>query len=125
MLVNVCVNAHSRHDATTDTVPPLLAAGVDVLIYAGDADFVCNWYGNKAWTIALDWPGKDAFHAARDHDWKCYGLKAGTARTASGPSKGSGKLTFLQVNNAGHMVPMDTPREALAMVDQFLAGKPF
>ena len=74
---------------------------------------------------ALDWPGKAAFDAAPDHDWKCYGLKAGTARTASGPSKGSGKLTFLQVNNAGHMVPMDVPREALAMVDQFLSGKAF
>ena len=36
---------------SVDTVPPLLAAGVDVLIYAGDADFVCNWIGNKAWTI--------------------------------------------------------------------------
>ena len=29
------------------TVPPLLAAGIRVLIYAGDADFICNWMGNK------------------------------------------------------------------------------
>ena len=44
--------------------------------------------------------------------------QAGTARTASG-------LTFLQVNNAGHMVPMDQPENALAMVNTFLSGGTF
>ena len=50
------------------TVPPLLEAGIDVLIYAGDADFICNWMGNKAWTVALPWEGHAAFDAAVDHD---------------------------------------------------------
>ena len=97
------------------TIPPMLAAGIKVLIYAGDADFVCNWMGNKAWTLELNWPGNAAFAAAPDHDWKVAYLKAGTART-------SGGLTFLQVNNAGHMVPMDQPENALAMVNTFLSG---
>jgi len=100
------------------TVPPLLAAGVRVLIYAGDADFVCNWLGNKAWTLALPWNGSAAFNAASDHTWSVGGQKAGTARTADG-------FTFLQVNNAGHMVPMDQPENALEMVRTFTGGKPF
>ena len=32
-------------------------------IYAGDADFICNWLGNKAWTEALEWPGQKEFAA--------------------------------------------------------------
>ena len=28
------------------------------MIYAGDVDFICNWLGNKAWTLDLEWDGK-------------------------------------------------------------------
>jgi len=100
------------------TVPALLAADVDVLIYAGDADFICNWMGNKAWTLALEWPGAGGFTAAADHDWEVAGQKAGTARS-------SGGFTFLQVNNAGHMVPRDQPANSLSMVNTFISGGKF
>jgi len=118
---NMQVNQMFSNDwmkAQEYTVPPLLAAGIRVLIYAGDADFICNWMGNKAWTLALPWPGNKAFNAAADHDWNVDGKKAGTARTAKG-------LTFLQVNKAGHMVPMDQPQNALSMVNTFLSGGTF
>jgi carboxypeptidase C (cathepsin A) len=103
------------------TVPPLLEAGIRVLIYAGDADFICNWMGNKAWVEALPWAGHAAFAAADDHDWNVGGAKAGTARSATS----TGTLTFLQVNGAGHMVPMDQPVNALAMVNTFTSGGKF
>ena len=122
---NMKVNQMFANDwmATQEyTVPPLLAAGIDVLIYAGDADFICNWMGNKAWTVALPWDGHDAFAAAADHDWTVDGVKAGTARSAKA---GGGTFTFLQVNGAGHMVPMDQPKNALAMVKTFMSGGTF
>jgi len=100
------------------TLPPMLADKIRVLIYAGDADFICNWMGNKAWTMALPWPHNDAFNAAPDHDWTVDSKKAGTVRTADG-------LTFLQVNGAGHMVPMDQPVNALDMIQTFTAGGKF
>eukprot|EP01060_Flectonema_neradi_P031494 TRINITY_DN4798_c0_g1_i1.p1 TRINITY_DN4798_c0_g1~~TRINITY_DN4798_c0_g1_i1.p1 ORF type:complete len:447 (+),score=117.97 TRINITY_DN4798_c0_g1_i1:48-1388(+) len=101
-----------------DQIPDLLANGIRVLIYAGEVDFICNWLGNKAWTLALPWPGKAAFNAAQDHPWNVQGTQAGIARTAQ-------NFTFLQVHNAGHMVPADQPLNAVTMVEQFLAHKPF
>lgn len=47
-----------------DLVPPLLAMGLKVLIYAGDQDYPCNWLGNKAWTEKLLWGHKDDFQVA-------------------------------------------------------------
>jgi len=87
---------------------------IRVLIYAGDVDFICNYLGNKAWTSQLDWNHKDEFNAAGEHDWKGNGL----ARTF-------GDFTFLQVYDAGHMVPSDQPEVALDMITDFLLGKPF
>ncbi|KAJ9473663.1 hypothetical protein DIPPA_70071 [Diplonema papillatum] len=97
-------------------VRDLLAGGVRTLIYAGDVDFICNWLGNRAWTLALNWPHKAAFNAAPEKPWAVDGKTAGVARTANG-------LTFLQVHNAGHMVPHDQPAVALEMVDSFLFGR--
>ena len=98
----------------------LLAGGVRVLVYAGDVDFVCNWIGNKAWTIALDWPSHDAFDAAPDTPWA-----AAVSENAAGLARAAGGLTFLQVYEAGHLVPMDQPDVALSMLNTFTAAKAF
>lgn len=95
-------------------VADLLNDGIPALIYAGDVDFICNYLGSRAWTLALAWDGSDAFAAAGEHDWKGAGL----ARTARG-------LTYLQVYDAGHMVPSDQPDVALDMISNFLQGGAF
>ncbi|OQR92826.1 hypothetical protein THRCLA_22360 [Thraustotheca clavata] len=58
-------------------VPILLAHNVRVMIYAGDADLMCNWIGNQAWTKALKWPGKAAFDNATVKPLLAYGKKSG------------------------------------------------
>ena len=68
--------------------------------------------GNLAWVTALEWSGKDAFNTAPEQDWMVAGKKAGSYRTAGG-------LTFQKVEDAGHMVPMDQPEHALAMIRAF------
>jgi len=116
---NMIVNEMFRGDWMMEyqnQLPDMLAAGIRVLIYAGDQDFICNWLGNKAWTLALDWPGKAAFNAAPDLSWEYGGSKWGKIRSAQ-------NFTFLQVFQAGHMVPMDQPVPALSMTNQFIFGE--
>merc|ERR1719433_1581997 len=91
-------------------VVDLLHRGIVVLIYAGDVDFICNYIGNRAWTLDMEWKYKEEFNAASEHDW---GNGSGLAKTANG-------LTFLQVYDAGHMVPYDKPKVALDMIRNFL-----
>ncbi|RHY37308.1 hypothetical protein DYB38_012241, partial [Aphanomyces astaci] len=76
-------------------VPELLAGGVRVLIYAGDADLMCNWIGNEAWTKQLNWPGKASFNAAQVKPLTVNGKNGGQVRS-------SRNLSFVRVYNSGH-----------------------
>ncbi len=96
-------------------VADLLNNGIPALIYAGDLDFICNYLGNQAWSYKLDWKHTENFQAAELKDWNNGG---GLVRTSNG-------LTFLQVFDAGHMVPSDQPEHALQMITLFLTGESF
>lgn len=54
-------------------VVDLLDAKVDVLVYSGDKDWICNWRGGEAWTHRLDWSGKDAFNKLEYSGWNVDG----------------------------------------------------
>ncbi|KAF9363584.1 hypothetical protein BGX34_003791 [Mortierella sp. NVP85] len=99
-------------------VPDLLEDGIRVLIYAGDADYICNWMGNKAWSIALPWSGQAKMQEKKDRKWHANGHHAGDFRS-------SGPLTFLRIFDGGHMVPYDVPAETLEMFNTWIAGKRF
>jgi len=97
-------------------IPGLLSDGIRVLIYVGDQDFICNWIGNKHWVLNLDWPGKKEFNHQEDVVYKDdKGGEIGLMRS-------NGGLSFLQVYNAGHMVPMDQPEKSLFMFNQFISS---
>jgi len=115
---NYSINKMFSADWMADLSPKvadLLSGGIPVLIYAGDVDFICNYMGNRAWTLGLEWKHKDEFNEVEDHEW---GEKAGLVRTSNG-------FTFLQVYDAGHMVPSDQPLVALNMITQFMNGESF
>ncbi|KAK9318025.1 Alpha/Beta hydrolase protein [Lipomyces starkeyi] len=96
-------------------VPHVLEAGVPVLIYAGDKDFICNWLGNQGWTNALEWAGSKEFQAAPTKNWTLDGKTVGTVQNA-------GNFTFLRVFEAGHMTPFNQPEAALDMVNKWVSG---
>jgi len=99
-------------------IPTVLAAGVRVLVYAGDQDFICNWLGNSRWVHKMKWSGQEDFNAASMMKFSVEGEDKGEFKTAQG-------LTFMKVFGAGHMVPRDKPAAALDMLDNFIRNKPF
>lgn len=101
---------------------PKILEEIPVLIYAGDADFICNWLGNRAWTEALEWPGKKDFNRADVED--LYLASADSKKDKEyGKVKSSGNFTFMQIYGAGHMVPMDQPENSLDFFNRWLGGE--
>jgi len=95
-----------------EDLPILLENDIRVLIYHGEYDFICNWYGGFNWMKHLEWKYQDNWLAAANTTWYVDGEVAGYNKSSNG-------FTFLKVLNAGHMVPMDQPVNALAMIEQF------
>jgi len=98
-------------------VPGILKE-IPVLVYAGDADFICNWLGNLAWTDELEWPGQKAYAKAPLED-----LTLAADGSKIGAVKSSGNFTFMRLHAGGHMVPHDQPLASLDMVNRWLAGE--
>mmetsp|Transcript_15309 Transcript_15309/g.41951 ORF Transcript_15309/g.41951 Transcript_15309/m.41951 type:complete len:594 (-) Transcript_15309:154-1935(-) len=95
-------------------VTALLAGGVRTLVYNGDCDFMVDWIGSKRWVKELNWPHRKQWASARDVPYVVGGRPRGLVRSAAG-------LTFLQVYDAGHLVPHDQPEVTLAALQKFLA----
>ncbi|CAO3635293.1 unnamed protein product [Cunninghamella echinulata] len=92
-------------------VKDLLDQGIHVLIYAGDADFRGNWYGNYAWTQQLDFKNNTFYQSSTLHPWLDQNGRE------VGEFKSGGGLTFLRVYGAGHMAAAYQPS---AIFDMFL-----
>ena len=102
-----------------DRVTPLVDgdAGVRALIYVGQEDFICNWYGNLRWVLALPWGGRYDFEDSPFVDVTVDGAAVAAV-------KGDGlRLSYVNVANAGHMVPMDAPAAALRVITAFTRGE--
>jgi len=102
-------------------VPGILEK-MPVLIYAGDADFICNWLGNKAWSEALDWPGHKKFAAA---EMEGLHIDGDSDARKIGEVKTSGNFTYMRIYGAGHMVPLDQPESSLEFYNRWLAKEWF
>lgn len=94
-----------------DDMSYLLENGYTALLYYGDSDFICNWYGGLEMANNINWSRKNEFNVAGFKPWKNYG-----------EYKQVGPLTFLRVFGAGHLVPLDNPAGALDILETFLKG---
>ncbi|XP_058734965.1 serine carboxypeptidase-like [Vicia villosa] len=112
--VHSALNQDSMLNYDVD-IPALLEDGIKVLIYVGEFDLICNWLGNSNWVHAMEWSGQKQFAASKTAQFLVDGTQAGLLNSY-------GPLSFLKVNDAGHLVPMDQPKAALQMLVNWMEG---
>lgn len=105
---------------------PLLADGVRVLAYAGEADFMCNAIGIQEWMLQFPNVYHEALNNATQTPLFARGPTGAKPRQAGYVIKageGAGNLAFAWIQRAGHMVPHDQPGVSLAMLNRWLANE--
>eukprot|EP01094_Clydonella_sp_ATCC50884_P024833 TRINITY_DN6342_c0_g1_i1.p1 TRINITY_DN6342_c0_g1~~TRINITY_DN6342_c0_g1_i1.p1 ORF type:complete len:428 (-),score=124.05 TRINITY_DN6342_c0_g1_i1:89-1372(-) len=102
---------------TKQLLPALLDA-YQMLLYNGQFDLNVGAPGTEKYLRTLQWPGLEEFLSAQRHVWKVEDKVAGYVKQAR-------SLTYVNVNNAGHMVPSTQPENALDMMSRWITGKPF
>ena len=93
-----------------------LDAGIPVTLFYGKTDTACNYVGGYAMANSIVWSGMRSFAGLGLSPMEIAGVEAGQTKTFGG-------LTWIQVESAGHMVPMDQPRAALDMIKEFIRRK--
>ncbi|GMF56840.1 unnamed protein product [Phytophthora fragariaefolia] len=105
-------------------VADLLNNDIRVLLYIGDADTMCNWFGNKAWIDTLEWKGTDPFNAAEEKSLLTKDLlNPNSTSTDSGTVRSFANLALVRIFNAGHMVPTHQPAVALDLINRFFKNE--
>ncbi|KAL1860912.1 hypothetical protein Plec18170_001426 [Paecilomyces lecythidis] len=103
-----------RRANTTQDVAALLAQDIAVVMYAGDADYNCNWLGGEAVAAEVHAPG--FADAGYTNISTSDGVVHGQVRQA-------GKFAFVRVYESGHEVPFYQPELALTMFSRVISGR--
>ncbi|KAF2852517.1 alpha/beta-hydrolase [Plenodomus tracheiphilus IPT5] len=92
----------------------LLDQGVRVSLAYGDADYICNWFGGEAISLAVDYTHSTAFRAAGYAPMVVDGTEYGEVRQF-------GNFSFARIYESGHEVPYYQPVAALAYFNRTLS----
>ncbi|KAI0320056.1 serine carboxypeptidase [Amylostereum chailletii] len=103
-------------------LPDLINDGIRLLVYAGNADAMCNYLGNERWVEQLEHKFHEEFAASKPLQWVTLdsGRVAGEVRSAGAGGFGAGNVSFVTVFEAGHMVPFDQGEAALDMITRWI-----
>jgi cathepsin A (carboxypeptidase C) len=113
--------------STQPQVLYLLDQGIDVLFYQGNLDIACNTAGNLQWASSMAWKGQPAFVAQPKRVWKEGNQEIGWFKEVKTETASGRQTTFAMstVNGAGHLVPYNKPKEALALVERWLTKRSY
>lgn len=109
----------SSGDEARSFLEPLsevVQSGVNVLIWAGDLDWICNWYGSQLVVNSINYTDSAKFQSTELSEYTVDG-------ESHGQFKSVGNLNFLRVYEAGHEVPYYQPAAALQAFTQIMKGE--
>nr|POE90644.1 carboxypeptidase s1 like a [Quercus suber] len=89
----------------------VLNSGVRVSLYYGDADYICNWFGGEAVSLAVNYTHSDQFRKAGYEPFLYNGVEYGEVRQY-------GNFSFLRIYESGHEVPWYQPQASLALFNR-------
>ncbi|QPH04318.1 Cell death protease [Epichloe festucae Fl1] len=97
---------------------PDILEQLEVLLFSGEEDLICNHVGTEQLITNLEWNGGRGFEVtpgnwAPRRQWTFEGEDAGFWQEAR-------NLTYVLFHNASHMVPFDYPRRSRDMLDRFM-----
>ncbi|KAL8243701.1 hypothetical protein R6Q59_009959 [Mikania micrantha] len=93
----------------------ILNSGVRVSLIYGDADYICNWFGGEAVSLAANYTYSSQFRQAGYTPMTVNGVEYGETREY-------GNFSFTRVYEAGHMVPYYQPIAALQLFNRTING---
>mmetsp|Transcript_32306 Transcript_32306/g.77210 ORF Transcript_32306/g.77210 Transcript_32306/m.77210 type:complete len:487 (+) Transcript_32306:65-1525(+) len=104
----------ANHSSTAlATLGKLLDLQIPVMFSYGMRDATCDFQGGFAAASALRW--------SRYQEWRYTPMKAfHVGDDKVGQEKTGGGLTWIQIEDAGHMVPADNPRAAFVALSRLL-----
>jgi carboxypeptidase D len=103
----------TRESGIIEDLRSLVNAGVTVALYAGDADYICNWFGVEAVADEV---------AVRNWGEAGYVNLSTSDCIVHGQSKQAGRFSFTRVYESGHDVPFYQPLAALEMFSRAIKG---
>ncbi|ORY34995.1 Alpha/Beta hydrolase protein [Naematelia encephala] len=94
-------------------LPSILERGVQVLMFAGAEDLICNYKGLERMVNALEWEGEVGMSNATTQSWYLNDTQVGDWQT-------SRNLSFVKVYDSSHMVGFDVPHVTNDMILRFM-----
>jgi carboxypeptidase D len=93
----------------------ILSRPVRVALIYGDADYICNWFGGEAVSLATKYEHSAQFKKAGYAPFVVDGVEYGETREF-------GNFSFTRVYEAGHEVPYYQPIASLQLFNRTLFG---
>ncbi|KAJ8469124.1 hypothetical protein ONZ45_g16995 [Pleurotus djamor] len=101
--------------STTPLLAELANTGMNILIWAGDADIACNWVGGLECIHGMDWYGQAAFNKLTLRDLTFGGVTVGASESFD-------NFTYAIIYDAGHEVPAYQPAVAFEVFKQMIVN---